>query len=339
MTDLIDTVQLDEIPAGIVELFDFTLPSGTTVYLFKGLQNGTETVWFPSRTSNANNKFPINEYIAIPLELTGIEFTATGAASRPTLSIANIPSLTRGINASEETTLDDIRRNENILSEEGVFKNEDLLGTEVVYRTTLTTHLKEAPDSSNTTPPVEFPSQKFVLDRVASENNIMVEFELASPFDLEGVTLPNRQVIGKYCPWEYQGAKLQGKGGCTWDLDSRGRFYDKNDNLIYTAGDLPPLFNDNIIVNAAGLIPANTNVRTEDSNGHIRIWKSTRPTPVSARDPRVNGAYWTRIDVCGKLLTSCKRRYQGNANPQTQNVFDASKELPFGGFPGSTKFK
>ena len=38
MPDLIDTVQLQEIDAGYVELFDFTLPSGTDVHLFKGLE-------------------------------------------------------------------------------------------------------------------------------------------------------------------------------------------------------------------------------------------------------------------------------------------------------------
>lgn len=332
MTDLIDTVQLDEVPAGIVELFDFTLPSGTVIHLFNGLDNGTDNVCFPSKTVTSEGYYPINTYIAIPLELNGVEFNAAGASSRPSLSIANIPTLSRSINLSTETTLDDIRRSENILAEEGIFSNEDLLGTQVVYRTTLTTHLKSQPYAENPTPAVEFPSQKFILDRVASENNIFVEFELASPFDLEGVTLPNRKVIGKYCSWQYQGQKLGNRGGCTWDLNSRGRFYDKNDNLICTDDTLPPSYST---IADDDEIDAGSKFHTDD-NGYIRIWETVRDTPGSAKDPRVNAPYWKRIDVCGKLLSSCKARYQGN---KVNNDLDTTKELPFGGFPGSLKFK
>ena len=50
--------------------------------------------------------------------------------------------------------------------------------------------------------------------------------------DVEGVTIPGRMVIGKYCPWKYQGHALNEEGGCTWPLDSRGRFFDETDTLI-----------------------------------------------------------------------------------------------------------
>lgn len=313
MTDLIDTVQLQEIDQGYVELFDFTLPSGTVVHLFKGLEDGTESIWFPSKDGTQ-----LNEYIAIPLELTGIEITSSGASTRPTLSMANIPSLTRTL-AANETTLSDIAENEVeiLLSGEGIYNNEDFLGTAVEYRSTLTNYLKQEGDTAAL--PVEFPSHKFVIDRITAENNILVQFELATVFDLEGIQLPYRQINGRYCPWQYQGHALSNQGGCTWPLDSRNRFYDKNDNLLT----IPSTY-DNTAKNAGDTVKTVT-------NGHTQIWEAVTNVPPN-KDPQVHGGYWKRLDVCGKLISSCKVRFQGPDE-------DTSKELPFGGFPGTRKFK
>jgi lambda family phage minor tail protein L len=360
MTDLIDTVQLQEIDQGYVELFDFTLPSGTLVHLFKGLEDGTTSIYFPSKDGSE-----LNEYIAMPLELTGVEVTSSGASNRPTLSMANIPSLTRTL-ASNETTLEDIKEGEveALLSGEGIYTNEDFLGTVVEYRSTLTSYLKEEGDVASF--PVEFPSHRFVLDRVSSENNILVQFELATVFDLEGVKLPYRQINGRYCPWQYQGHALSNQGGCTWPLDSHGRFFDKNDDVLA----VPPTYNNSAKT-------AGTNVKTI-TNGHTQIWQAVRDVPAN-KDPQTHGAYWKRLDVCGKLISSCKVRFQGvtteteysagteyslnnivifnedtylyiNETPSTGNTptntqywapftEDTSKELPFGGFPGTRKFK
>lgn len=348
MTDLIDTVQLQEIDAGYVELFDFTLPSGTILYLFKGLEDGTESVYFPNKAGTT-----LNEYLAVPLELSGISISSSGVSTRPTLSIANIPVLSRSLDADETTLYD-----------EGIYSNEDLLGTVVEYRTTLTTHLKSLGDAAAL--PIEFPQHKFVLDRVSSENNIVVAFELATVFDIEGVTLPFRQINGRYCPWEYQGHALGARGGCTWPLDSHGVFYDKNDSVIA----VPATYDDT--AKAAG-----TKVKTITS-GHTQIWEAVRSVPAN-KNPISNGGYWKRLDVCGKLISSCKVRFQGeqtgfdayvalteyglndivvfeqilyvyiNATASTGNsppnatywslYQDTTKELPFGGFPGTRKFK
>ena len=44
------------------------------------------------------------------------------------------------------------------------------------------------------------------IDRIAEKTPTHITFELASPFDLAGVSVPARAVVGKYCSWEYQGA-------------------------------------------------------------------------------------------------------------------------------------
>ena len=64
------------------------------------------------------------------------------------------------------------------------------------------------------------------------ENALIVAFELASPFDIENVKVPGRVVVGQYCPWEYQGVRRGRPGGCSWDLNSRGIFFDVENNII-----------------------------------------------------------------------------------------------------------
>ena len=59
-----------------------------------------------------------------------------------------------------------------------------------------------------------------------------ISVELASPFELEGFSIPSRLVTGKYCPWVYKGYDITSstppdvKSGCWW----------KTNNKSYAAG-------------------------------------------------------------------------------------------------------
>lgn len=333
MSELIDTVQIQEIGDSLVELFDITLPDGsTTVHFINGLDNGTENIYFPIKDA----PYTLNEYVAIPIQLDGISVSSSGAQNRPTLTTVNFPSLTRGISsngdgiADEETLL-------NILKENGLYTNQDLLGSRVVYRRTLLKYTYKEGDTPSA--PIEFPTAKFVIDRVSSEDNMLVAFELASPIDIEGVTVPNRVVIGKYCPWAYQGHEINYEGGCTWPTSSRNVFYDINDNKLptnlstyssietsYTSGDRVFVYNYPV-------------------QGAKQVWKVKEGiigTIPSGAFPPKNPQYWYREDVCGKTINSCKIRFQTTlAHRQSQDPtdLDTAKILPFGGFPASRKFK
>ena len=315
MTELIDTVQLQEVGDAFVELFDITLPSGTEIYLFRGLDAGTESIYFSNKAGTT-----LNEYVAIPISIEGLEVSTAGASARPTLSLANIPVLTRQIASNEDTGLD-------ILEAEGVNTNEDLLTSTVVYRSTLFKYTASSTEAASV--PTEFPSATYIVDRVAGEDNLTVSFELVSPIDIEGVTLPSRVVIGKYCPWKYQGASFSAQeGGCTWPLDSAGRFFDENDNIITKDISTIAAWSNSLTYSAADKVKTTT-------NSHTQIWEAIRAVPVN-KNPENNKSYWKRLDVCGKLINSCKLRFQGNNNDTTLNT---SIPLPFGGFPGTKKFK
>lgn len=55
-------------------------------------------------------------------------------------------------------------------------------------------------------PAAEFPREVYYIDRKASENPTLVEFELATAFDLAGVRIPKRQALANLCAWQYRSA-------------------------------------------------------------------------------------------------------------------------------------
>jgi len=206
MTDLIDVVQKQDPGSELVELFELTLSDGTVLYFHPDFDSDNSTaseegyIYFRERTSPYN----VKSYMPFPIQVDGIEYSADGAQNRPNLTVANVTSV--------------------FDTEIGDFKNDDLVGQPVVKRTTLKKYLYEPGGSAgaydSTTPPIEFPIQKYIIDRVSQENPISVTFELASPFDLGGIQIPNRSVLGKYCSWEYQGNDLNSRGGCIWSKNS-----------------------------------------------------------------------------------------------------------------------
>lgn len=58
-----------------------------------------------------------------------------------------------------------------------------------------------------------FPDEVWSVDRKAAENGLFMEFELASAFDVAGVTLPRRQCIQNVCTWRYRSAECGYAGG------------------------------------------------------------------------------------------------------------------------------
>jgi len=311
MVDLIDTVQELNIDDSFIELFDIELvwydssqvpPKQTeTIHLIDGLEDGSLNLWMPY--DNAGT-LEWAEYLAVPIEIEGIAISSDGPQGRPTLSVANVASLVRSISSypsDGDGTDDEVAFSggstsiyDSILENLNITKNEDIIGSIVTYRKTLrkNTYVKLSGSyytyEDRATPvvgvptPKEFPEGRFVLDRVAAETPLAVQFELASPFDIQGLKVPNRYVIGKYCPWEYKGAvnpdgsfKNTARSGCNWNPDG--------------SADRPYVDIDNAV----------TVIQTED--------------------------------VCGKTLQACKARFHANGNENTP--------LPFGGFPGSRKFR
>tara|TARA_S200000501_G_scaffold175126_1_gene164761 strand:- start:17757 stop:19424 length:1668 start_codon:yes stop_codon:yes gene_type:complete len=183
------------------EAQDLSMESDEALITLFELEYNSTTYRFHSENSSEAIQFGGNSYLAFPMEVSGIETTSEGASNRPNLSLPNVNSLLR---SDSEIPLNNL---------------EDLLGSRLTLRKTLFKYITLGSGSSPSNS-YEFKKSIYVLDRITSKNQLMVVFELASPFDLAGARIPARQVTGKYCPWYYRGyatGNLETRSACDWD--------------------------------------------------------------------------------------------------------------------------
>ena len=164
-------------PSSVIELFtlalDNSLHGATTVYRFhagSSLKDNGEIVWAG------------NSYQRFPVKAEGFAFQK-GQLPRPTLTISNALGTITAI----------------LLNVNSVTTGNDLTGATVTRIRTLARYLDAVnfPGSSNPLgtpdPTAEFPQEIYKIDRKASENREIVQFELAAVFDLAGIRAPQRQ--------------------------------------------------------------------------------------------------------------------------------------------------
>lgn len=138
-------------------------------------------------------KFGGNTYLPIPYKASGFEIRNEGVLPNPQITISNV--------GLEATSL--------------INSFNDLLGAKVYRRRVLARHL-----DSGSTPDVNarWPDETWFIQQKISENKLFVTFELCTPFDLDGVTLPRRRALRYACPWVYRSAECGYTGGAVADL-------------------------------------------------------------------------------------------------------------------------
>ena len=198
MTAIVENVQKQGVESSIVTLYDLEYATGVFAYFTSAIDQDLTSIQFRDTGGT------VRTYTPIPIELEGFDVQSDGSIPRPTMTVANI-----------ESTFKDAL---------GGLGFEDLIGKRITRRTTQEKYL--VGNTGDSTPPVEFPSVTYVIDRIASKSVMSVVFELAAPFDLAGIKLPRRVVIGGACPWKYQGAsttlaEVNKEGGCSWRLDNK----------------------------------------------------------------------------------------------------------------------
>ena len=164
-------------PSAIIELFtlqlDSSLHGATTIYRFhagSSLKDNGEIVWAG------------NPYQRFPIKAEGFAFRQ-GQLPRPTLTVSNaLGTITAILAAVNATTA-----------------GNDLTGATVTRIRTLARFIDAVNFPSNVNPygtpdpTAEFPQEIYKIDRKSAENREVVQFELASVFDLAGVRAPQRQ--------------------------------------------------------------------------------------------------------------------------------------------------
>lgn len=179
-------------PTALLEFFvlDTTNMVGGTIMRFHAGTNGLlDSVVWQGQT-----------YIPLPIKADGFDITTKGTLPRPKMTVANAGGL-----LSAEV------RNFN-----------DFVGSKVIRKRTFLKYLDAVNFTGGTNPDADpnqhLPDDVWYVERKMTENRYLIEFELSSAMDLQGVQLPARQIIQQSCMWRYRGTE------CGWT----GSRYDKN---------------------------------------------------------------------------------------------------------------
>ena len=217
-------VELFEIDLSSLNKPGFTVVTGTLNYYFcnfvvpkpTSTQEGAEKpIWRRSETSAAEQ-----EYEPIPILASGYERTSKGQIPQPEITVSNVFGVLSGL-------IDSL---------------DDLVGARVFRRRTLGKYLG---NFSTKDFDIFFPTDIFYIERKVSENNLSVTFQLASPFDVEGLMLPRRVVTHNHCLWVYRSPECGYGNGRSSELNglpianaldsvakSGDPFYDNASNTI-----------------------------------------------------------------------------------------------------------
>ncbi|NBT75527.1 MAG: phage minor tail protein L [Betaproteobacteria bacterium] len=180
-------------PNAIIELFQLQLVAA--------LHGSSDTYYFHAGVNAAvtgNITWNGQTYIRLPIQAEGFEYGNTGTLPRPTLSVANL--------GGEISAL--------LLLANAFTPGNDLGGAIVTRIRTL----KKFLDGEATADPhAKFADEVWYIDRKSAETRDVVQWELASKFDLAGMMLPKRQIIANICQWQYRSAECGYTGSSYWN--------------------------------------------------------------------------------------------------------------------------
>tara|TARA_R100000231_G_scaffold19284_1_gene19215 strand:+ start:890 stop:1468 length:579 start_codon:yes stop_codon:yes gene_type:complete len=169
----------------VIELYTLTLVSA--------LHGSTDVTRFHSgvgMNSNASIIWQGNTYDKFPIQAEGFEYSGRGSLPRPTITVSNILGTITALMATVNVTT----------------PFNDLQGAKFVRIRTLSQFLDAANFPSNQNPfgtpdsTAELPQEIYFINRKIVENRDIVQFELVSALDLQGVRAPKRQVTRKDFP-------------------------------------------------------------------------------------------------------------------------------------------
>ena len=216
-------------PSAIIELFQLHLTAAV---------NGVDTVYYYHAGTNQVSEaivFDGDTYSAVPIEVDGFEVTTKGTLPRPSMKIANANgAITALLNAYNplQAEVRRIRTCKKFLDS----ANFPTLFFVTQADDQLITQSGDSLFSGEGLNPTADPTAVFnggyeswYIDRVATENPQVVEFELVGKLDLTNLRLPARQVV-EHCPWIYKGHE------CGY-VPKEGRTFDLNNDPTDLAGD------------------------------------------------------------------------------------------------------
>jgi lambda family phage minor tail protein L len=350
MSDIISTNSLISLdPDSFVDLFEIYIDNNLGIVRFHSGKN-----------FNNNIVYRGNQYLSIPIEYSGFEFSADGKQNRPTFKIANIDGfLTNYVKNKNDLINSKLKRIKIFVRNLDDINFSQSMNPFFGYRAKRN-NVKGYGES--------FYEESYIVNRKTQENKYYIEFALSSPLDLENQTIPNRKISDNMCPWVYRGC------GCNygkipwpnqiikvnnveypetspnlWDgKPNQGvPVADENNVPFYSKSGygLNRIQNFKVYNSLTGQYTAGDFIKYIDSINHDFFGSKIQQTddnisysfyvcikthgaslPTGAKSPPTEKEYWIK-DSCSKDLTGCKLRWGSNI-----------KGLPYGGFPGTRPF-
>jgi phage-related protein len=214
--------QLQKIaPGAIIELFQLELNAAQhgidqTYYFHSGVDQSLIEITWAGQT-----------YQPIPIEADGFEWNGQGSLPRPTLRASNalgtltalILTLPDGLEGAKLTRIRTLGLYLDDLGVIGVIGDPLLLEDSFTLLLEDGSEFRQEAGNQEPDPYAEFPREIYYVDRKSLETRDVIEFELASVFDLAGVRAPKRQCVTR-CQWEYRSAECGYSGSNYFDVNN-----------------------------------------------------------------------------------------------------------------------
>jgi lambda family phage minor tail protein L len=178
----------------ILELYEIKMDDTEGYFRFHGSKNFDRDIVFQGKT-----------YLFIPCELGDVEYKTESKNSRPKFTVANINNYFSNLIKDRNNLLMKKLYRKKIMAKDLDNKNFEKIAAD--YQNPLgNSNFKDYLS-------VDF----FIIRKKNYENSEKIEFELASPLDIEGQTVPKDKVQNYICPRRYRGC------GCNYgSTEDRG---------------------------------------------------------------------------------------------------------------------
>lgn len=319
-------------PSALITLFELDLSD--VIFNSAVLSDSEKIFRFHSELKLINTDifWQGDRYIAAPIVASGFELTTKGSTPTPKLTMV-----------SNDEAIDIFATLRQKIRELG-----DIVGARVTRIRTFAKYLDynnfpnptSRPKEFAPDPYSEFPRDIYYVERKSQENKTVIEYELTSIFDVQGIKLPGRVVSSQRCMWTYRGA------GCNNEYEDPSNTFRQRATAIHEGATLPVYapavgtVNDEFIfgqvINAPNLVvPVDKGAWNSDSvysvgdQVYIQIqlvkyYYVYRYSTSSSGIAPPNSIYWV-ADECSKTVQGCRMRFGFGAY------------LPFGGFPGANR--
>ena len=224
-------------PDAIIELFHIRF-TNFTASSTEVVQNGEnahvngritdtwteENLYFHPGTNNININIVFGgiSYAAAPVEVDGFEKRVKGTLPRPTMRVANVNNTITSLMRRSTNPINPLMgKVTRIRTCKKFIDAVNFFDQQYIFQDGNAMALNQSSDSSDTIVfaahgtgdgTARFPDETWYIDRISSENQQEVEFELSSKLELTNVLLPRRTVV-EHCPWKYRGVECGYSGG------------------------------------------------------------------------------------------------------------------------------